>query len=221
MSYTRWIHNVSGGQKTYRGVPIADNAFYEIQPGNLTWYQSSDDVIADLGSDDIRMSADGTTDYSTSPAENTAYLLGSAPGPSEVAGVKDPNGMRARLVGIVNTTITAGTTVDLDWQMPQLQWPPGTNRKSYFDGIEYYCDGAIGDYCQFQVVDKDGLAYPAGTVLEEFGTNYYMVPSVLQDIILYKASIITGMYLRLKYTSTGATNVKIIANLFRHLDGNS
>lgn len=76
MSYTRWIHNVSGGQKTYRGVPIADNAYYEIAAGNLTWYQTSDAIMADLGSDAIRMSANGTTDYSTSAAQNIRFLLG-------------------------------------------------------------------------------------------------------------------------------------------------
>lgn len=76
MSYTRYIHNVSGSTKTYRGVPIADDAFYEIEPANLTWYQSSDAIAEDLASGDIRMSADGLTDYATTPAKNIAFLLG-------------------------------------------------------------------------------------------------------------------------------------------------
>ncbi len=139
-----------------------------------------------------------------------------------IAGVKDPVGMRARLVGIVNGTATKNATTDFDWQMPQLQYPAGTDRTSYFDGIEYWTDGEPGDYCDFQVVDVDGIAYPAGTVLEEFGTQVYLLPNVLQDIVLYKAKIVTGMYLRLKYTSIGTVNdVKVIANLFRHVDGNS
>ena len=70
---------------------------------------------------------------------------------------------------------------------------------------------------KFQVVDVDGIAYPAGTVLEEFGTNFYVAPDVLEDIILYEASMPAGMYIRIKYTSTGTTNVEFMSNLYRHI----
>ena len=83
MSYIRYIHNISGGEKTYRGVPIADGAYYQIANANLSWYQTSDDIMADLTADDIRMSADGVTDFSTSSSQNIAFLMGTEPHPTD------------------------------------------------------------------------------------------------------------------------------------------
>lgn len=225
MSQTRYIHNISGGQKTYRGVPIADGAFYEIELANLSWYQTSDDVLADLAVDEIRMSADGTTDYSTSTSKNIAYLLGSDVTAKDAnnnlliinSGVNEPNNYRARMKGLGSWTVPNGTTYDCDYQMEQLAWL-GTNKKSYFDGVEYYAkDAVIGDYVKFQVVDKDGLVYPAGTVLEEFGDTWHVMPDESVEIRLFKSSIISGMYIRIKYTSTGGTDVKFVGNLFRFI----
>lgn len=133
------------------------------------------------------------------------------------AGVTEPNNYRARMKGMGNWTATAGQTTDLDYQMQQLAWQ-GTNKKSYFDGVEYYAeDAVIGDYVKFQVVDKDGLVYPAGTLLEEFGDTWYVVPNSPVGIRLFKSAIVPGMYIRIKYTSTGGTNVKFVGNLFRFI----
>ncbi len=134
------------------------------------------------------------------------------------SGVTEPKGLRARLVGTHFDTINAGQTKDIDWQIPQLSWL-GYNKQSYFDGLEYCASNAeVGDKIKFQVVDVDGIAYPAGTVLEEFGTDVYVMPNTLNRIILYKAKLIVGMYLRLKYNSIGTTDVKIACNIFRHLN---
>ena len=114
-------------------------------------------------------------------------------------------------------TIPNGTTYDCDYKMEQLAWQ-GTNKKSYFDGVEYQAVNAeIGDYVQFQVVDKDGIAYPAGTVLEQFGNDWYIMTDVHVDLRLFKSTISPGMYLRIKYTSTGTTDVKFVGNLFRFM----
>lgn len=136
-----------------------------------------------------------------------------------LSGIKDPLGLRARLVGSHFATITAGQSADIDWQIPQLAWL-GQNKHSYFDGIEYCASAELGDKITFQVVDVDGISYPAGTVLEEFGTNVYVMPNAINKVVLYKAKLIVGMYLRLKYTSTGSTDVKIACNIFRHLAEN-
>lgn len=132
-------------------------------------------------------------------------------------GIADPKGLRARLIGSHFATITAGQTLDIDWQINQLSWI-GVNKEMYFDGIQYFAKNAeIGDSIKFQVVDVDGLTYPAGTILEEFG-HVYVIPDKEIKIILYKAKMPAGMYIRVKYESIGSTNVKIICNLFRHLN---
>lgn len=86
MSLPRYIHNISGTTQTYRGVPITAGSFQLIDPANLGWYQQDDLFITDIGNSVIRMSADGSTDYSTSTAANLAFLLGSTPNPTDTDG---------------------------------------------------------------------------------------------------------------------------------------
>ena len=135
-----------------------------------------------------------------------------------ITGVKEPNYYRARLKGMGNITVPKGTTVDLDYQMEQLSYGnPAVNKISYFDGVQYYAkDAEIGDTVKFQMVDKDGLVYPAGTILDEFGTDWNISPDTLEDIRLFKSKVYPGFYLRVKYTSVGTVNdVKFMCNLFR------
>lgn len=139
-----------------------------------------------------------------------------------ISGVKEPVGMRARLVNSHDVVITANTSKIDDWKIPQLSFS-GMNKTSYFDGIEYYAKNAIlGDKVTFQVVDKDGVTYPAGTVVEEFAKDWRIIPNKDKTIRLYKARLIPDMYIRVIYDSTGSTdNVHFICNLLRHLDQNS
>lgn len=133
------------------------------------------------------------------------------------SGLREPRGLRARLKGTHFATVTAGQTANLDWQIEQLQWE-GTNKDSFFDGVEYYAkNGEIGDKIKFQVVDVDGLVSPPGTVIEEFG-DVYAMPNSPTDIILYKGKLVPGLYARLVYVSTGGQDVVIVCNMFRHLN---
>jgi hypothetical protein len=168
--------------------------------------------------------------------EGWAYLLGNLPYKTEQVAVINPNGKRARLKGIISASATANSTTDHDWLIDQQQYPSGTNVNSVFDGIEYYSkDSSTGDHMSFQVVDKDGTgvtlglypqayydAYKDGNgvlVVEEFGNNWYVAPNALEDIVLYKAALLPGLYIRVKYHNTHATqNTEFFVNLFRHLD---
>jgi hypothetical protein len=150
---------------------------------------------------------------------------------TSLSGVKEPNGMRARLVGAINQTITAGQTVNCDWLVPQLTYK-GVNKPSIFDGIEYFAENAkVGDRAQFQVVDKTGFGVLAGWysqatfdamgncyVVEEFGKDWAMMPNEQNQISLYRALLVPGLHVRLKYTSTGSVDVNLVVNLFRHMD---
>jgi len=68
-------------------------------------------------------------------------------------------------------------------------------------------------------VDVDGIVYPAGTVLEEFASGWHVAPDILEDVILYRAALVAGMYLRAKYENAHATNdVEFCCNIFRHIE---
>ena len=134
----------------------------------------------------------------------------------------DGASLRARLVGIINTTATKNSTTNHDYQVPTLSYN-GANKKVYMNGIEFFAKYAeIGDKLSFQVVDVNNiLGYGAGVVLDEFGKDWYVAPDILNKIVLYKAHLIAGLFIRVVYTSTGTTNdVKLVCNLFRHMDTN-
>lgn len=238
---SRWIKNTSGGSKTWLGQQVADTAYYEIQATEATRWSNDSTLLTDIAAGDATVAKDdsGSTDITDINAAIN-HLKNDIPIKTEAAlrGIREADGMRARLVGIVNQTITKNTTTDIDWVIPQLQYG-GVNKPSYFDGIEYYvADGVAGDECTFQIVDKDGTGvslglYPQGyydaykdgsnvLVVEEFGTDWPLLPAVRGEIILYKARMYPGLYIRAKITSAGtATDPHVVMGIFRHLDGNS
>lgn len=138
--------------------------------------------------------------------------------PNRSIGIHEAETNRARLKGIFNGTITAGTSKNFDFQMSNLPWS-GQNKLTFFDGFQYYAkNAAVGDHATFQVVDVDGLVYPAGTVLDEFGDEWYISPDTMTTLRLFRSNMIAGFYIRLVYQSTGGTDVKFVGNLYRYLD---
>jgi hypothetical protein len=79
---------------------------------------------------------------------------------------------------------------------------------------------AWGDSLRFQVVDVDNvLGYGAGLVLDEFATDWYIDDtSTLQmrPDVWYSAEVIANLYIRVKYTSVGGTNVDVKINFCNH-----
>ncbi len=162
----------------------------------------------------LRDDTDEMTEYNTSYKANANKAIGA----TEVSGIQEPKAYRARLKGIISGTAIKNTVTNLDYQMEQLAWL-GSNKVGYFDGVDFYAqDGIVGDAVSFQVVDKDGLVYPAGTVLEEFASNWNIVPGIKDTIRLFKSKIYPGFYIRVVYTSVGTVNdVKFVCNLFRFI----
>lgn len=223
MFNTCTIKNLNTSNETVLGVVLAQNEVYTI-PSEKRIAASKDSSILDRISSGALQIGDGTNFFS-STADQTAYLLGTNPvtidteTPVRMYALSEAANLRARLIGIYNQTVTQNTTTNLDWQIPQTAWL-GVNKQGYMDGIEYYAkDAELGDTMKFQVVDKDGLVYPAGTVLDEFGSSWGVVPDYNTTIRLYKAKLIPGMYIRVAYTSTSTTtDPHIMCNLFRHMD---
>lgn len=109
----------------------------------------------------------------------------------------------------VTQTITAGQTQNVDLTL--------TNDCLITGAWLIINNGNFGDSCNFQVVDTTGIYAPAGTVLSQFITNWYL-PTTIDDQfdIPYPAKIYSGLTIRLVYTSTGSTNVSVIINYKLH-----
>jgi hypothetical protein len=109
-------------------------------------------------------------------------------------------------------TATAGTTTDYDYKF--------TSARLIEAPIVMCKNHAWGDYLRFQVVDVDNImGYGAGVVLDEFATTWYMDDSVQTQRpvdLWYSAEMISGLYIRVKYTSVGGTNVDVKINLCNH-----
>lgn len=124
----------------------------------------------------------------------------------------DAQGFRFRGKGIAGTA-TKNTTTNIDYKLTE---------ERYINGVDLLIkDSVWGDYVKFQVVDVDNiLGYGAGTVLDEFGSDWYIDPNVCQQgqvIIPYPAKIIANLYIRIVYVSVGTVNdVELKANLFLH-----
>jgi hypothetical protein len=71
----KYIHNISGSTKTYRGIEIANGEFYQIPNNLLIGFQTDISVLSDLLSEEIRTSSNGISDYSTIPIVNHNFLL--------------------------------------------------------------------------------------------------------------------------------------------------
>lgn len=124
----------------------------------------------------------------------------------------DSDKVRFRGVGFAFTAI-AGATTDGEYKLT-------ANR--IIDGTQIICKNHVhGDKVTFQVVDKDNiLGYGAGTVLDDFGVDWYLAEDQMDQKpirLSYSAEIFSGLYIRVKYTSVGGTNVEVKVNIFMHL----
>jgi hypothetical protein len=94
--------------------------------------------------------------------------------------------------------VNVNTITDCDYQITD---------DSILDGmIVDSINHVLGDKVTFQVIDKDNiLGYGANVILRQFGTDIYMTPGIVRQVdhsSEYPAKIFTGLYLRIKYTST-------------------
>lgn len=208
------IHNISGVEKTYEGVPIPDGTFYPIPVHMLYEYRANAVLINDLANSLARMSADGSTDYSVDPALNVLLLLGEE---TKQVSVKETNpyadaqGYRVRNEGFSGVA-AAGQVTNIDFKMPD---------ERYVSGVRLNLSGqAEGDYLHFQVVDKDNIfGYGAGIVLDQFATSWFVNSDLMkQDDVssTYWAKILANLYVRIVYHSAGLAPVNVYCNLFLH-----
>ena len=109
-------------------------------------------------------------------------------------------------------TAAAGATTSIDLHLTE---------ERLLEGGQIILQGhVLGDHIAFEVVDVDNiLGYGAGVVLDQYATNWYVDPSTNGQYVIrleYVAFLLAGLYLRLKYTSTGAAAVSVYVNYFTH-----
>lgn len=124
---------------------------------------------------------------------------------------ESPYGYFFRGTGIT-CTATKNTTTNCDYKLTET-------RK--ISGIHVYLKNqCFADTMKLQVVDKDGAYYPAGTVLDEYGTNWNIDSeheSQGREIMNYAAGVLVNLYLRVVYNSTCNVNdVDIKINYYLH-----
>jgi hypothetical protein len=221
----------------YRGQDILPGEYFLIPSNRLTSWQVDSNLLTDIANGVAIVAIDNTGNGDISDVNEAIDLLkGNQIRKVENIAVNDPNGKRARLIGIAKDTAAVNTDTKADWLIPQLQFPAGTDVTSIFDGVQYYArDANHGDTITFQVVDKDGTGVTLGLysqaaydaykdsegvfVVEQFGDPWYVAPNYLEDIILYKAILVPGLHIRVIYTNVDANNaVNFFVNLFRHIE---
>lgn len=113
-----------------------------------------------------------------------------------------------------NGTAAKNATTDLWFQLAN---------SFYLSGGEYFTFGAVaGDTLTIDVVDKDGVYAPPGTVLAAppYMTTWNIPPndgSLTKFERTYAAKPPPNVYLRFRYVATGTVNdVKFYCNLYLH-----
>jgi hypothetical protein len=111
----------------------------------------------------------------------------------------DSNKVNANTQGITGS-IVGGTTGTLDYTLVD---------DCLLTGVTFFTNNAsYGDSVNLQVVDTGGVLYPPGTVLLQVATNWYVSPEDLVNIdFQYPAKLITGLTLRVLYTSVSAPEI--------------
>jgi hypothetical protein len=110
---------------------------------------------------------------------------------------------------------------DVDHDQVDVRFDAGAGSVVDFIGllIRFNGDSENGDYMKLEIVDVDGVVYPAGTVLRDFGPKFYVFPGETMFINLpfLRMQFQTVFYLRFHYyRKTGYDPLKIpryIANL--------
>lgn len=208
----KWIHNISGGTKTYNGIPVNHNAFLKINFVSLKAFQKLQSLRQDLLSDAVRMSADGVNDFSTTPIDNEDFLLdrlidiNSLPENKPFA---SPDYRTKRDATTNKETCNINSSQMIDYVITEEKYVAG--------GFLIIKNAEFEDYFKASVYDKDGIIpveYRANlcenwpVVAEYVPKEWVNCVKDSNDISTHKintkplnAKITAGLYLRVEYFS--------------------
>lgn len=127
-----------------------------------------------------------------------------------VRAFSDSEGMRFRGTSFIDT-VAADTNKNIDYKITEERYVNG--------GKLIVKNMGDDDKITFQVVDKDNIfGLGANVVLDEFIKDFYLPVNESLNVQLdYPARIMAGLYLRLIYTNTNATETATVkCNLYLH-----
>jgi len=118
---------------------------------------------------------------------------------TETHGFRDLTGFNVFRKGY-KFVVTAGDTYEHDINY---------DSDMMLQGLGYKLDGDVreDDYLEVEIVDVDGVVYPAGTVLAKFSETVYVIPNEISEVLCDDAKLIYNwMYIRTRYVSNGTQN---------------
>ena len=209
-----WIFNDSGSTKTYSGQEILDQTYYQIQPSEHIKFANDSVLLTDVGNSVAIVSRNNqAADHITDVNLAINYLKNINQTVTTYAH-RDAHDLNFRGKGIENT-FTAGQTTTYDWKSPET--------KEFDSVVLLFKNHVFEDKVDLQVVDVDNiLGYGAGTVLATYFYDYFLADDMQHQGIFkidYPGTLLKDLYLRFRYYSSGATAVKMKANLFLHKKG--
>lgn len=216
-----YIKNTDITQHKWAGQYVQPNEYYLIENTELVNWQNNSQLLTDIGNGIaiVAKTNDNTTDI-IDVNEAINYLKGlgiqevkvteqiqSSPFASKV--LENGKKLFAREHGIPETTIAAGTTVALLFEVPY------TSCKitgAHIVGCKK------GDTCNFKILDTD-----AGTLtgvplypVNQFGFDVNMPNDSYEKRYNYDADLFQGLHIDVEYTNNGTEEVKVSVNLDLH-----
>lgn len=198
----KWIHNISGVSKTYQGYEILDTAYLQI-PSNLENEFNQDiALISDLAASNVRMSADGVSDYSSNGSSNIDFLKGLV-NTTSITSLPPFGAKQAVINGVLKKFYARNTGI-------QSAVTTGSNVINYtmsyawvkIIGIE--CIGCEAlDTCELKVYDNASGTYSGvpNALLNQFGYTLNMAANFYSRTSPFDADLYAGMVLQITYVS--------------------
>jgi len=134
----KWIKNDSGGDKTWVGQLISDQAYYEIQADELTKWAHDSTLLTDIGSGDAVVAKDnsGSNDI-TDVSDGINYL-------KDIINPVDSD----------NAQLVRGKVAPTGWNYQHRSFEFETSKLSSFFEEEY--DGSDPGFCTMTFLKDDG-----------------------------------------------------------------
>lgn len=196
-----YIKNADTVNHTYSGQVITPSQYYLVQKKELFYWRENSTLLVDIanGIAVVARANDGTEDI-IDINDGVNYLKQLEQTQKTEAEVG--TGGSTNLFEGYQFTATAGQTSIIDhkftWDFHLHVGTLETQNQHFKDKIK------------LEIVDVDGYAYPAGTVLKTYVKNYPLEASGKTHFETNKKTEgnLNNFYLRMHYTSIGTTNVE-------------